>query len=135
MPLYILVPMILVGLPLVIVLVYWTTRDRKSEPLYAETAKERFLRDFPNFRIKEVMISDHGNSALVFSGQGGETGLVYEIGKNHLTRLLDEHTIIKVEETKAGIDLYVNDFTLKKISLPFSDVETRRRALNQLLLG
>ncbi|MEM7216241.1 MAG: hypothetical protein AAF423_11925 [Pseudomonadota bacterium] len=132
MPLYILVPMILIGLPVVIILVYWTTRDRRSDPLNPQTVEKRFTRDFAGFRSSSVIISDSGNSAFLVSKDSDEVGLLYAVGKNYLTRLLDRNAIRKIEETKSGIDLYVNDFTLGKISVPLSDIETRQSMVKRL---
>ncbi|MEM9329893.1 MAG: hypothetical protein AAGA53_01125 [Pseudomonadota bacterium] len=133
MPLHILVPMILIGLPLVIVLVYLTTRDRKQERLSKESAVQIFSRDFPNFIAHEVVLSDQADAAFILSDQQNEIGFVKEFGKNHLTRLLDREFLSKVEVTTSGIDLYVNDFTLNRISILMGNLESRGR-IHELLV-
>ncbi len=115
MPLSILVPMILVGLPVVIGLVWWVNKENSHEVMTVVGAKERFGIDFPNLDIEAVVISDDGRSALLklFDGEG--FGLVHRVGQNYLTRLLDENVLHGFETNEKGVAFNLKDFTLKRV--------------------
>ena len=132
MPLHILVPMILIGLPLVIGIVYWTGREKEKPALSQELIRTRFAEDFPAFDVREAIISDNGNSALLFPADNSEAGLLHSMGQNYLTRLLGKDFVREVKETPQGIDLYVNDFTLKRIAFPLTDDRHRAKVLKKL---
>ncbi|MDJ0613558.1 MAG: hypothetical protein QNJ29_07750 [Rhizobiaceae bacterium] len=125
MPLSILVPMILVGLPLVIGLVWWVNRGRSRAPLTACQAKDHFLNDFPNAVVDEILISDDGKNALLRLVDDNAIGMVHQMGQNHLTRLLDKSSVIGFETRSAGFEFRLNDFTLKSVSFENESLNAR----------
>ena len=124
--------MILIALPLVLGLIYWFGQTKKVTPLTPDTVKVRFAQDYPGLPVNDVQISDDGYSALILELGEGQVGLVHAIGQHQLTRLLDREVLRDVKEHDQGIDLYVNDFTLRLVTFPVADVRRRENLLNKL---
>ncbi len=124
--------MILVGLPLVIGIVYWSGRNKDRPALSHEVVSSRFAEDFPAFQSREVIISDDGKSAFLIPADNGPTGLVHTIGQNQLTRILNDELVREAKDSPKGIDLYVNDFTLRHIPFPLADNDRRKRVIARL---
>ena len=118
MPLSILVPMILIGLPVVIGLVWWVNKNKEQKDLEDELTRSRFLLDFPNVKIVSVVISDDGKTAFLQLSETGNVGLVHQIGQNFLTRTIDRQTLESIERTDGTVVLKLRDFTLKKLIFP-----------------
>lgn len=116
MPLSILVPMILVGLPVVIGLVWWVNKNNEQNDLEDELARSRFLLDFPNVKIVSVIVSDNGKTAFLKLSDETEIGLVHQIGQNFLTRVVNRQTLESMEITDNTVILKLRDFTLKKVT-------------------
>lgn len=132
MPLTILVPLIAFALPLVIGLVWWTSRSRKLDPVSEETTRQRFASDYPRFTAKQVILSDDLTVAFLLADHQDGVGLLYPVGNHHLTRLLKPEDIKSVAEVENSIDVYVNDFTLGHISVPVADAQSRQMLLSGL---
>ena len=132
MPLSILVPMILIGLPVVIGLVWWVNKNKEQNDLEDELARSRFLLDFPNVKIVSVVISDDGKTAFLQLSETGNVGLVHQIGQNFLTRTIDRQTLESIERTDGTVVLKLRDFTLKK--LIFTDASGKAHKLVTRLL-
>ena len=132
MPLSILVPMILIGLPVVIGLVWWVNKNKEQKDLEDELARSRFLLDFPNVKIVSVVISDDGKTAFLQLSETGNVGLVHQIGQNFLTRTIDRQTLESIERTDGTVVLKLRDFTLKK--LIFRDASGKAHKLVTRLL-
>ena len=134
MPLSVLALLVVLGVSAVVVAVY-LFGDNAIDSLDENSARERFSRDFPGFNPQTVILSDDGINALLLSDLDGRSGLVHRIGKNYLTRLFEVGSLRKVEITDRGIDLYVNEFTLQKISFFLADQNVRQRVVNTLPTG
>lgn len=111
MPLSVLVPMILIGLPLVIGLVWFTSRNQARDLLDAETAMNRFTEDFPNSVVQKVWISDNGTDAILRLSEPMRFGLVHRVGKNHLTRLVEKQDIRDMNVGSGAVEFRLWDFT------------------------
>ncbi|MEL7428614.1 MAG: hypothetical protein AAFN43_01320 [Pseudomonadota bacterium] len=111
MPLSVLVPMILIGLPLVIGLVWFTSRNQAGVMLDPETAISRFTEDFPNAIVQKVWISDNGADAILRLTEPTHFGLVHRVGKNHLTRLVEKQDIRDMNVGSGAVELRLWDFT------------------------
>lgn len=132
MPLYILVPMILVGLPLVIGLVYLTTK-REHQPALDETlAISRFKEDYPNCTISNVILSDDGANAFLLIEGEERIGLVAGVGKNYLTRMIGSENVRNLTDNDDQIELVLDDFTLRRLSVKIA-VETKRQKIFEKL--
>ena len=131
MPLTILVPMILIGLPLVIGLVYLAGSTWKREELTADLTRKLFNLDHPGVDCQKVIVDDARNTALI-SRDGFLVGLVAAVGNNYLTRQLNNGMIKGFTETRHGIDIRLNDFTLKQVQMEIADLELKNTAIQQL---
>ena len=132
MPLTILVPMILVGLPLVIGLVWYMGGSENWQSLDTEKAVDRFKRDFPGFEISDVILAENRESAILLTEPGKAPGLVLRVGKNCLTRVLDHDTMRGYQETDSGLKLEFHDFTLRQTMFPVACAETRETLISTL---
>lgn len=126
MPLSILVPMILFGLPLVIGLVWWVNKGKQVPSLSDETAQMIFLVDYPNCVVEQVLVSDDGKNAFLKLQGRSELGLVHAVGQKFLTRVLDSQTVLGLTSSESAIHLRLQDFTLKQLS--FEDENSQARA-------
>lgn len=132
MPLSILVPMIMVGLPLVIGLVYYVNKNKKHTSLTPELASSLLQADFAELNVKSVVIDDTASTAVVSTDDNDKIGLIAAMGQNFITRIGEPGFIKSVDETETGISIRTNDFTLRQIRLEFSDHETRQKILGAL---
>ena len=131
MPLTILIPLILVGLPLVIGLVYLAGGRKEREKLTGQYAETLFNLDFPGTECEQVVVDDDAQTALI-ARNGAVIGIVTEFGQNHITRNIDYHTFKAFKETEQGVDVWLNDFTLKHIGMAFADPDKRNDVLKLL---
>ena len=126
MPLSILVPMILIGLPVVIGLVWWVNKDNENVGLKQELARNRFLLDFPNAELGAIVICDNGKTALLELMNKAGLGMVHGLGQNFLTRELTKASIISLEEDAENLVIRLRDFTLKKLTIKDSTGKARK---------
>ena len=130
MPLSILVPLILVGLPLVIGTVYWMTRDSDQKPLTKEAAQALFARDFPYLKPDQIWISNDEKSALFLSKKTGAAGLLLQMGSSFLTRVLEKDQY-EATRSEDGLNLYLHEFTLKQVQFETSEADAILSALKK----
>lgn len=133
MPLSILVPMILVGLPLVIGLVYWFSGSKQS-PLSEDMVSELFQRDFPHDEWDAILLDDDAKTAILLKNSL-PVGLVTAVGQNHITRRFDGKMLRSAEPSSKGVDLVLNDFTLKRINLALDNPQVRQDLLEKLAMA
>ncbi|MEO0327638.1 MAG: hypothetical protein AAF217_03475 [Pseudomonadota bacterium] len=132
MPLHILALLVIFGLAVVLLAVHIGGGTGAVRLLNDTSTKERFVLDFPNFIIEEILLSDDQTSALVFSLEREEVGLIQAIGQNHLTRMLDPGLLRKLEVTDKKLQLHLSDFTLRKAALVIADKSTRDAVQSRL---
>ncbi len=128
MPLTILVPMILVGLPVVIGLVYLIDKNKERERLSEEVAGKLYRFDFPDAKFDRIILDDASRSGLIVN-DNTLLGVVTGVGQNFVTRKIDNRLVENVVETARGVGLQFNDFTLRHIELEVSDPVHRNGVL------
>jgi hypothetical protein len=112
MPLEILAIMVVAGLSLVICAVHFSGMSRPARIASEESARARFLIDYPDEEIGEIAISDDGKAAFIALA-GGRTGLVHAIGARYITRILQPQSLREVRcDESGGLALRLRDFTL-----------------------
>ena len=129
MPLYILAPMVAVGLALVIGAAWMTDRNRYRKPLDGVGFRKRFSRDFPNEKILQAIVTEGNTAAILQLAGHSRIGLVFQMGQNQATRLLDRSMIQRVSRTETGFDLELYDFSAHSVHLEFDDAAKRTTAL------
>lgn len=137
MPLAILVPFVIVGVGLIFLAVTFWGASGIERPLDETNVPERLDKDFPDFKIAKILVSDDAKSAFATSPDSANIALVYAIGQNHLTRVLEPGSIRKLDEQDDDIVIFLNDFTLKFARCRFKDAKTRsdlREKLENLLV-
>ena len=132
MPLYILVPMILVGLPLVIGLVYLTTREEPDVSLDQNAAIARFKEDFPNCVVSKVILSEEGHHAFLFLQDDDGLGFVSGIGKNFLTRMLTSENVRDIRTTNNGLEISLREFAFRKRLIRLDNQDAKQQIAQRL---
>ena len=130
MPLHILASLVVVGLALVIGAAWLQDRTRKPVQLDEEGFRERFLRDFPNEAIDTVLISSNNRNAIVELEDRSRLGLIFAMGKNHATRLLEAGMVRKILADDGGIHLELRDFSLHSADLDYPEESARNTLLS-----
>lgn len=131
MPLHILGLLVVAGLGVVLLAVHYGG-NTNSDALTEAKAKSRFLRDFAWFKVGKVVVSDDQQCAVLLNSKEQTCGLVYSIGKNQITRLVDASLIKEIRSTSKGLELSLRDFTLRKVEINLADAE-KREALKSSL--
>jgi hypothetical protein len=107
--------------------------SKKRKELTVASATELYNLDYPSATCQKVLVDDERNTALV-CGQGNLIGLVTGLGQNYITREFKPGLVRQFEETRSGIELWLNDFTLKRIKLTINDPEQKSSTVKQLKL-
>lgn len=130
MPLYILAPMVVVGLALVIGCGYLLDRKKSRKPLDEAGFRKRFARDFPNEEVDEIILASDGLSALLRLASAGKVGLVFQMGQNQSTRLLEPGSVQHISQTAAGLELVLKDFSAHCVKIELKDPAKTLRLLS-----
>lgn len=126
MPLQILVPLIVVGLVAVLAAVHFSGGSTPPPPMDDEAAAQRYLEDYPNDRVTEIIFDAHRQVAVLVLDRDGEIGLVQRIGKHSLTRRLTRTNLVSMKQVDGRLELVLRDFTLPKLKLEVG-TETLKR--------
>ena len=119
--------MILVALPIVIALVYVQNKNKPARQLDEAAARSQFILEHPGFDVDEVMLSDDGDNAFLFSQSDQGIGLIHRMGQNFLTRILTSENIRKFKIRETDIVLWLADFTLTHLSVQIANPDDRVR--------
>ncbi|MEM8749727.1 MAG: hypothetical protein AAGF28_05455 [Pseudomonadota bacterium] len=122
MPLSILVPMIVVGLAAVFAAVHFGGGSKASVPMDDQTARDRFLQDYPRETVSAVMLSNKGRLALLTLEQSDHLGIVYSFGQSFVTRLIAPPTVKSVSQrSDKAVEIRLRDFTLPRLRFESDD--------------
>ena len=125
MPLHILAILVVVGLAVIIAAVHFSGGSRAIAPMTAEQAKQRFMQDHQTFDLVDCHVADDGRTALVFSSDPRQGGVVLQMGDKLVTRRLDPALIASLVPSQKGLQLSLRDFTLPKVSIALSQENDR----------
>ncbi|HSO48521.1 MAG TPA: hypothetical protein VLQ68_11385 [Rhizobiaceae bacterium] len=121
MPLEFLAIMVAIGLALVIGAVHFSGLSRPARLADADQARARFLLDYPDEAIGEIVLGRDGNAAFI-SLSAGRIGLVHAMGDRFVTRILERRVVRAVEPDGSGaLVLKLDDFTLPKERAVFTN--------------
>lgn len=132
MPLHILAILVVVGLTVIIAAVHFSGGSRAIAPMTAELAKSRFLQDHQTFDLADCHVADDGRTALIFSRDPQQGGVVLQMGDKLVTRRLDGGVFAALAQSDDGLHLSLKDFTMPKISVALAE-EGNRTTLAQRL--
>lgn len=121
MPLHILAPMVVLGLALVIGAAWWSDRHKRHRALTVKDYQERFLIDFPNEQVLDCMVAAKGEGAVLRLHRRDRLGLVFTMGQNQSTRLLEPALVREIRLSTDRLDLVLNDFSAHVVGLDFAD--------------
>ncbi len=121
MPLEFLAIMVAFGLALVIGAVHFSGLSRPARLANAGQARARFLLDYPDETIGDIVLGKDGKAAFI-SLTGRRIGLVHAIGDRFVTRILERRVVRAIEhEGGEALVLKLDDFTLPKERAVFSN--------------
>lgn len=132
MPLHILAILVVVGLTVIIAAVHFSGGSREIAPLTADQATLRFKQDHQTFDLAECIVADDGRTAVVFSSDRKQGGLVLQMGDKLVTRKLDAPVFYGLAATQNGLQLSLRDFTLPKVSIALIKEEERSALAERL---
>ena len=95
-----------------------STRELRDEA----DARSRFADDFPDLAVRSVTIADDRRSALL-ELQGSDTGLVFVLGADVVTRRLPPGAAVRDEG--GGLSLRLRDFGSPGVHVRLGSVEQR----------
>lgn len=130
MPLHILASLVVIGLALVIGAAWLQDRSRTPIQLDEKGFRDRFLRDFPNEVIDTVLVSSNNRNAIIELEDRSRLGLIFAMGQNHATRLLEAGMVQKVVADEGGIHLELSDFSLHSADLDYPEELERNTLLS-----
>ena len=132
MPLEILGLMVVVGLALVIGAVHLSGGSEKPKPMNERDVIHRFRVDFPAFAATRVVLVDAGNIAFLFAGSDNAIGLVEQMGRHRLTRLLDQRSLKGLEKEDSLVRMWFQDVTLPPLEFEITDSTNREKLFKSL---
>ncbi len=120
MPLEFLAIMVAIGLALVIGAVHLSGLSRPARLADVDQARARFLLDYPDETVGEIVLGKDGNAAFISLSQG-RIGLVHAMGDRFVTRILERRVVRAVERDGGeAVVLKLDDFTLPRERAVFS---------------
>lgn len=123
---------VIAGVSLTMLLLYFAGWTKIISIQSAEQVQEAFLARYPDQKIKSVVIDDNQRSALLSLAEQDKLGLVVVIGDKLFVRLVERNFIKDVKEFSTGLVLQTHDFTCSKLTLNFTDQAGRAAIKNQI---
>ncbi|MBL4726453.1 MAG: hypothetical protein JKY83_07240 [Rhizobiaceae bacterium] len=116
MPLEILGPLVICGISLTVLAVYFSGISKLAKLADGAEAKTEFLLDYADARIKSSILTTDKSAGFMILDQKTTVGLVEAMGSGFLTRLLSVGDIAGLELTDGKLNVRYNDFTHKRRS-------------------
>lgn len=129
MPLHILLPMVITGIPLIVLLIWWLQPTPRA-PLTQDSVTEIWNRRHPEAPMTACQIASNGDFALVETPQG--KGVLWFMGIDPVTRIMSPGW--ETREDATGLTLIPKDFTIPKIRLAMPS-EIERKTFRAALKG
>lgn len=123
MPLEILLPLVVLGVPLIVWLARLTGAEKESFLLTASSIKARLKRERDDFACNDMLIAADQHAALATDPDSGETGLVFVFGDKTVARLFTAGQDTKIEDKPSGLRLSFKDFTLPDLDITLNEDE------------
>lgn len=120
MPLYILGPMVVVGIAGVALLIHLLGLSKPRLLRSDQEAHDAWLREFPETKIQSASVSRAQTSALIRSDIG--LGVVWSIGADTTARLLTQATFT-ADET--SLNIHLPDYGAPHLRIPLTHDEIR----------
>ncbi len=96
-------------------LVHWLGRSAKARLESEEAARALFQAEFPDARIAEIALTDHG--ALLALADTPAIGLIVALGAHWLVRKIDVPSVRAATIAGSKIVLRLRDFTAPRLTL------------------
>lgn len=116
MPLEILGPMVICGITLTVLAVYFSGISKPAKLADNAEAKTEFLMDYADASVKTTILTTDKSAGFLMLKQKNTIGLVEAMGSEFLTRLLSPGDIAGLELSEGKLNVRFNDFTHKRHS-------------------
>jgi len=116
MPLEILGPLVICGITLTVLAVYFSGISKPARLAGDAEAKSEFLLDYGSERVKSAILTADKSAGFLMLDQKNTVGLVEAMGSEFLTRLLSRGDIAGLELSEDKLNVRFNDFTHKRHS-------------------
>ncbi|MBL4891941.1 MAG: hypothetical protein JKX91_08975 [Rhizobiaceae bacterium] len=113
MPLEILGPLVICGITLTVLAVYFSGISKPAKLTGDAEAKSEFLLDYGSERVKSAILTADKSAGFLILDQKNTVGLVEAMGSEFLTRLLSRGDITGLELSEDKLNVWFNDFTHK----------------------
>lgn len=123
MPLEILGPLVICGIALTVLAVYFSGISKPARLASGAEAKAKFLLDYADIRIKNTILTADKSAGFFMLDQENTVGLVEAMGSEFLTRLLSKGDIASLELSEGKLNVRYNDFTHKRHSYEIKDAK------------
>lgn len=116
MPLEILGPLVICGITLTVLAVYFSGISKPAKLAGSAEAKSEFLLDYGEEQVKNAILTTDKSAGFLMLDQKNTVGLVEAMGSEFLTRLLSKGDIAGLELSEGKLNVRYNDFTHKRHS-------------------
>lgn len=114
MPLEILGPLVIFGISLTVLAVYFSGISKAARLTDAKEVQMEFLRDYADAIIEKTFLTSDNRAGFVALSEKNTFGLVEAMGSQFLTRFLAPGDVASVKLSDGQLDVCYNDFTHKK---------------------
>lgn len=125
----VLAPLVVGGVSFVVVLTWWVGWAEPTEIPSREAAEARYLYDFPDDVVRDVVLADDRRSALLWVDSPGDAAprvrAVTVLGHHLVVRRLAREQVRALDEGDDGLRLKVRDFGGPSVWITLSDPEVR----------
>lgn len=116
MPLEMLGPLVVCGISLTVLAVYFSGISKPAKLADSSEAKTEFLIDYADVGIKNTILTADKSAGFLMLDQKNTVGLVEAMGSEFLTRLLSVGDIAGLDLSDGKLNVRFNDFTHKRHS-------------------
>lgn len=132
MPLYILAPLVIIGVTAVVWLVHLAGGSAQPQPLTLDAAARELAHDYPDFSVTGGVVSTDGQTVLLIGNNSPELALALQFGRNTVTRILHQNTLVSSHHSDHVLHLQLLDFTLPRVAIHLADDQQAKSAATRL---
>lgn len=136
MPLEILGPLVICGISLTVLAVYFSGVSKPAKLADQNAARAEFLKDYGDADINKTFLTSDNRAGFLMLSQKNTLGLVEAMGSQFLTRFLAPGDVAGVKLSGDLLEVRFNDFTHKNqhyIVDSKEDVTAIQKALSALI--
>lgn len=132
MPLEILGPLVIGGITLTVLVVYFSGISKVVILADVAAVQQEFLKDYGDALIEQTFLTSNNMAGFLKLRRDDSVGLVEVMGDRYITRILLPGDVVDLQQSSDRLDIRFNDFTHNEQSYTIED-ENTAKAVHDLL--